>query len=270
MGFEIKCDPSRLTKEQREFVAAAIMNFPPSPCVEITSLHVEHTQDMHAATAFGQGQQLIAAPTPQPVLDPAQAFGTVIQAQQPQALNPATAFSHQPASNPAAHQLVQATAAIDLDKDGLPWDIRIHAGTKTKNADGRWKAKRGVEDALVAQVHAELRQVLAATPAAAPVAQQVPVTAQQPWPFPGQAPGAMAVQIGGQPAAAIPGDHSAVFSALAIYVAGELARGRCTQDEITSICLKHGVPSMPMVLNRPDLLPIVDAEIRNMLAARPH
>lgn len=46
-----------------------------------------------------------------------------------------------------------------LDANGLPWDARIHAGTKVKNADGSWRARRGVDPELVESVTAELRRV---------------------------------------------------------------------------------------------------------------
>lgn len=44
-----------------------------------------------------------------------------------------------------------------IDANGLPWDERIHSGTKALNADGTWRTKRGVDKALVAEVEAELR-----------------------------------------------------------------------------------------------------------------
>lgn len=49
------------------------------------------------------------------------------------------------------------TAAPALDVNGLPWDERIHAKTKSTNKDGSWKKGRGVTDAQIAQVEAELR-----------------------------------------------------------------------------------------------------------------
>lgn len=50
------------------------------------------------------------------------------------------------------------TDATTLDKNGLPWDSRIHAGAKTQNKDGTWKYKPGVDkEVLVPQVEAELR-----------------------------------------------------------------------------------------------------------------
>ncbi len=52
---------------------------------------------------------------------------------------------------------------VELDRDGLPWDARIHAGTKRRNADGRWTAKKGINDPdLVPRVVAQLRAQMAA------------------------------------------------------------------------------------------------------------
>lgn len=45
-----------------------------------------------------------------------------------------------------------------LDADGIPWDARIHAGTKTQNKDGTWKKLRGVSEVLYGEVHAELQE----------------------------------------------------------------------------------------------------------------
>lgn len=42
------------------------------------------------------------------------------------------------------------------DKDGLPWDERIHSNPPKKNADGSWRARRGVKPETVAEVVAEL------------------------------------------------------------------------------------------------------------------
>lgn len=71
------------------------------------------------------------------------------------------------------------------DKNGLPWDERIHAGTKALNADGTWKKRRGVDDATVAVVTAELTGAAPQpepTPAPTPTPQ--PETAPTPAPVP--------------------------------------------------------------------------------------
>lgn len=45
---------------------------------------------------------------------------------------------------------------VDVDSRNVPWDERIHAGTKAKNADGTWRARRGVSPELVEQIEREL------------------------------------------------------------------------------------------------------------------
>ena len=46
---------------------------------------------------------------------------------------------------------------VELDTAGLPWDVRIHASTKTKVKDGTWKSKRGLDETTKQSVIAELR-----------------------------------------------------------------------------------------------------------------
>lgn len=57
-----------------------------------------------------------------------------------------------------ASALRAQSASPDLDSAGLPWDPRIHSGNKAKNADGKWRQRRGLnDDGLVKTVGAELR-----------------------------------------------------------------------------------------------------------------
>ena len=62
---------------------------------------------------------------------------------------------------------------VELDKNGIPWDERIHAGTKRKNADGTWSLKKGVDKELAAQIIAEY-QVAAPTTTTVPAAPSAP------------------------------------------------------------------------------------------------
>ncbi len=69
-------------------------------------------------------------------------------------------------------------SAPALDVEGLPWDARIHGKTKTRNQDGSWRKRRGVDDAAVAAVEAELRARLSPpmpVPVEVPVAPPMPV-----------------------------------------------------------------------------------------------
>lgn len=86
----------------------------------------------------------------------------------------------QPEPEPQDGEPTNATPPA-TDKNGLPWDERIHAGTKALNADGTWKKRRGVDDATVAAVTAELT-------GAAPQTEPTPAPAPQPEPEPTPAP----------------------------------------------------------------------------------
>jgi len=54
------------------------------------------------------------------------------------------------------------TGNVELDTDGIPWDERIHASTKTTTADGKWRKRKNVDEVLYGQVHAELQELHAA------------------------------------------------------------------------------------------------------------
>jgi hypothetical protein len=68
----------------------------------------------------------------------------------------------------------------EFDSAGIPWDERIHAGTKGMNQDGTWKRRRNTSDVTWAHVNAELAQKTAGTAPAAPPA--IPVPPQVPIP----------------------------------------------------------------------------------------
>lgn len=116
---------------------------------------------------------------------------------------PTTAFAQAaailpPSVAPAAPPTASPAPAGSGERDskGMPWDGRIHSSTKAKVADGTWRYKRGVGDAHIALVEAELRGAAAApvpapvhavTPAgtlAAPAPAPVVGGVGTPWPFP--------------------------------------------------------------------------------------
>lgn len=77
-------------------------------------------------------------------------------------------------AEPSAPTIVNG---VEVDSAGLPWDRRIHSSAKSKIKDGTWKKLRGVDDELVAQVEAELRQSMNPV---APVAEPVQAAAPTP------------------------------------------------------------------------------------------
>lgn len=44
-----------------------------------------------------------------------------------------------------------------IDKDGIPWDVRIHSTPPKINADGTWRKKRGLSEVTYGEIHAELQ-----------------------------------------------------------------------------------------------------------------
>lgn len=70
-----------------------------------------------------------------------------------------------------------------VDKNGHPWDARIHASSKAFIADGTWRVKRGVDPDLVREIQASLPVPAApAAPAPAPTLAPAPSLAPAPTP----------------------------------------------------------------------------------------
>jgi hypothetical protein len=91
--------------------------------------------------------------------------------EQPAAPPPPQDGQEQPAAPPPPQDGQEQPAAPpppqdgqELDSEGNPWDSRIHAPSRIRNKDGRWRIKRGVDRDLVDQVTSENRAILAATP----------------------------------------------------------------------------------------------------------
>jgi hypothetical protein len=159
----------------------------------------------------------------------------------------------------------QVAGAVETDKNGFPWDARIHSSNHAKVADGTWRKRRGIDDATVAQVEGELRAVMGAPAAqpqvqAPPAPQAVPLPPADPLAIPDalkrpqvpapEAPAAPPVQA---PAA----DPMAGFVQLVSRTSAAIGNGKIKQDQVMAICQQHGVPSLPMLSNRLDLLPII-------------
>ncbi len=184
-------------------------------------------------------QAAVVPPAPAPVDDVTAAFG--------------------PADSPEPVQ----TAGGPVDADGLPWDVRIHATTAdgggSLTADGRWRKKRGVADALVQSVTAELRAALPASPIceadiAPPPASEPAAPPPPPEPPPAPAPAAVQPPI-------------VLFQALMKKVTPLQNAGKLTVLDITGMCETVGVKKLGDLLQRPDLIPVVEAQVDAIAAA---
>ena len=173
--------------------------------------------------------------------------------------------------------VASSAAGVDLDAKGMPWDNRIHAESKGKIADGTWRKKRNLDPALVASVEAELRQVMGA-PAAAPlapvptpVAPIAPVPASVPQAIAPPAPAAAPVPPVAVPApgpVANEADARGMFVALVGRASAAIQGQKVTQAEVNQCCADAGVPALPLLANRLDLVAQVAANIDALIAAR--
>ena len=167
---------------------------------------------------------------------------------------------------------------VPLDKEGLPWDSRIHSSSKAFIADGTWKLRRGVDPAEVAKVKAQLRELMA-VPKVDPVSVPVPPAPKSHYLI-DQAPAPVGVDavvthnpghIDVDPSSRIPAPKShylidqvptVTLTDLISRIAKAIAEGRITQATVTEVCLKHQVSEFALLSNRPDLLPLIDADMK--------
>ena len=160
--------------------AADVFAAPPLPPVTVP---VAPRGDIDDADDEPHAAVPVQAPGDDPDEEPGNAAPPVSPAEH-------TAAVTTPTPPPAPSQPVAAApAGVDVDKNGFPWDARIHSGPadkRPKNADGTWRRRRGTDDATVAQVEAELRQIMAAgnAVAGAPVPPAPVAAAPTPAPTP--------------------------------------------------------------------------------------
>jgi hypothetical protein len=142
----------------------------------------------------------------------------------------------------------------ELDVKGVPWDERIHAGTKARNADGSWRQRRGLNDpALVARVEAELR---AGGPTLIPpvAAEAVQHAAQV---FAGTVPPPPVVATPPAPAA----PDALTYDGFLAWVTPKMMDGSTPFDKVAAALSASGVSSLQELRDNPAAIPSVYAAL---------
>lgn len=195
----------------------------------------------------------------------------------------------------------EVAASVPLDKEGLPWDSRIHASTKTFISDGSWKLRRGVDPAEVEKVKTQLRELMAAPVAGRVYAGTLPippedvdefkeeikeylgpvpvptVTSHVPVPTPPSVELDLTNRVS-LPQMPVPKSHYLVdipvpgidlsipstvtLTDLIARMSSAIVAGKMTQATVTEMCAKHGVSEFMLLSSRPDLLPLIDADMK--------
>ncbi len=229
------------------------------------------------AAAFGGANP--AAFTPVPVARTPEQM--IADAAAKVAANGITPVNFGAAAAPALVAPVAPEVGVQRDSAGIPYDKRIHAkgaDGPVKNADGTWRAKRGITPQQKVAVEAELMQALAAGHVAAPSglvpappAAVIPVALVpnvQPAPIssaasPTASDGA-APLVTGSAAPAIPNN----FITMVGKVNPMVMSGRLTQDEVAMACSAVGLPNLQGLMMRPDLVGAVNETIDAILASK--
>jgi len=163
------------------------------------------------------------------------------------------------AAAPAAPAAPASPAGIEVDADGLPWDARIHAGGRAKNADGRWRPKRGLNDAaLKSRVEAELRQAMGAA-VSVPVVPTVPAVPSPPTTVAPSTPASSGAPTPPPAAPAAPAEEQA--PQFLARVGGMLASGALTPDRLAAALATVGLSTPAQLVVAPALIPAVRAQL---------
>lgn len=179
-------------------------------------------------------------------------------------------------------------AGVEVDSEGLPWDSRIHAKSKAKlKKDNTWKLARGVEKGLVDKVKNELRAAMNTpapvldgpgigtnpetyepgdnldpaaifgagdeVPPNGVVIPPVPVTTNNA----PEIPAAPNTPVQEQP-------KTATFPDLVQKVTTRITdanHGAAFNAAVKQTLDKYQLASMPLLVSRPDLVPVIDAEL---------
>lgn len=151
-------------------------------------------------------------------------------------------------SKTATHFLLPG--GVDLDAEGLPWDRRIHSRTKSKLSDGTWRKQRGVDEKLIHQVENELRSAMNSTVRAA--VPQIPTP-----------PVAMPKAVIPTPPSAPPVLNTAdIYNEFMEFINPLVTTKRITRLQIAEILQMYGIANLPLLLNRPDLIPTITTQIK--------
>lgn len=227
---------SHMSDGEREALSAFVLNFSAFPRVAAVPVAVDRR--------LGPLPTVEAPSLEEAEPSPEQAFASVVP------VAPAL-----PPFPPAALDTLKALA--NVDKGGLPWDERIHSSSKNFTADGNWRKKRGVDEALIAQVEAQLKQLMGLpSPEARPVASvPAPPTVTVPAPPIITAP----VELG---------DGKQAYISFIGRVSEAIVQKKITQDEVTAICQKYGIVSLVLLAHRFDLVPQIAMEAEALIVTR--
>ena len=136
-------------------------------------------------------------------------------------------------------------SGVDVDSEGLPWDARIHASTKTKTQAGVWKKRKGLSDDVDQDaIKRELLDVMAIPTPATLGYRALPPTADL---LHGPTPPAAATE------SASPTTLVQLMPRVTAAMLAKTIPATALLDSVAAL----GLPSIPSLAQRPDMVPQV-------------
>jgi hypothetical protein len=185
----------------------------------------------------------------------------------------------------APREVIKTPNGIEVDSQGLPWDGRIHASSRAFVADGTWRLRRNVDDDVVQAVKRELQitmgapvtfpplpDVLSAPSIIPPMMFDAPPLEVQVPPPPFVLSAVPSVPVANishlteviappsagaaQTASPSRETHSSAltFAKLMQLITMKFASKELDQAAIQAAVVSAGIPSLPMLASRPDLV----------------
>lgn len=245
----------------------------PAPMLDVTTLN---DSTAVPSTLFTPGD--LGAPSP------ADAAPSPIVPEVPQdgvPMPPSVVSVPAPPSTAPVAPAVPSTSAPsgELDVNGLPWDERIHASSKTRNVDGSWRQRRNLSPVTLETVTAELR-ARAANPGNAALGDDAAKLAGlgmdplsgQPLPTGGYVPAPPPISAGGTaanvpppPVVATPPAPAApdalTYDGFLAWVTPKMMDGSTPFDKVAAALSASGVSSLQELRDNPAAIPAVYAAL---------
>lgn len=128
-------------------------------------------------------------------------------------------------------ELLQQEYSGELDSEGTPWNPQIHSRTKSKNKDGTWRTKRGIQEETVQAITEKYQP-------------QIPVP-----PI----------------ATAVPTPPQSTFTQIVKKISHALSHNQITRERVNEIIEIFGLSSLHQLSERPELIPAVEQQLNEII-----
>jgi len=137
--------------------------------------------------------------------------------------------------------------SVELDSTGMAWDGRIHARTKSKNADGTWRLMRGIDPQKVKDV-----------------TQEISSTKENAMPVP---PMMSVDELNGEDFIdELPEKKDTIdFPTLMTKITNAVGSGKVTHAQVIEVIKSYGVASIPVIPTRPELIPFINEHLDSIM-----